>query len=173
MSWQDYKKRRRRWRKITLLAPFVALVATAAGLGGIIAAGANGASIPAAGAIQKLFLILLAVEALLAVVSFTLYATHHENFALDSDPSKRSRKARRRDYSSRRSQARPAEEKADANPQAETSPPPDAQTNAPSQPASSPEPPKPHPTTPAVVHHAEGLRVPESMVIDDFDAGTA
>jgi hypothetical protein len=171
MSWQEYKKRRRRWRKITLLAPFVALVATAAALGGILAAGANGASIPAAGALQKILLMLLGIEGLLAVVSFTLYVTHHENFAHDSDRPKRFRKSRR-DYASRRSQARPAEEAAEPAPAAEASRPPETPTVE-SQPALSAEEPASHVATRAVVHHAEGLRVPESMVIDDLDAGTA
>lgn len=131
-----------------LVSPMVALLVTGLGIAILLRANADGGSVPAAGLLLKALLGLVFIEGAGVLFGVAYFLMHPEKFLADRNRLR----SRRRDYHSRRSEARDEPQDASAD-------------------DVSVRPERHEPQT--VVHHAEGLRVPESMVIDDLEAGTA
>jgi hypothetical protein len=162
-----------------LAMPVVALVLTGLAMVAFMFVEASGILVPAPELVTAALIGLLAVEAVAAVACIFLYVMAHENFAMDSRGAgivSRLRCQKRR-YRPRRSQ-RARHREAQTTQHDEASPP--AEPKAQTAEASSDAPTASRPPGPAAqpqpdihradVHHAEGLRVPESMVVDDREA---
>jgi hypothetical protein len=144
-----------------LAAPIVALLVTGLGMMAYITADASGVDVPAPGLVMAGSIGLMIIEAIAAVIGAFRYMMSQENFPLDANGRVALARGGRRQVGRCRSRQRQGGPFATARLRAASQP-----ANAPL--VRMPSPPQDAAVHPEIdVHHADALRVPESMVVDD------